>query len=305
MSGMPPGLDIEVTNRCNMNCVMCPREGLNASPMDMSLEFFKRIVDQAESYLEYICFSSRGESLLNGQVFGMIDHAKKAGIYTSMPTNGMLLNEQNGRALLDSGLDLLTVSIDATTPETYDRIRRGGDFRHVVENTERMVGLNRERKNPMTIVVQMVRLAENDPEIKGFKATWRNQRHVLAKTKPFSSRAGLVDNRSLSSRKGRRVCCSRIWKSLSLYADGTAVPCCDDFLCRYPLGNVNSNSIGEIWSGGPLTDLRRRHGAGEFEAIPMCRHCEFPRINFGKQVATFICDDLAVRKMLAFFALTY
>ena len=141
-SGMPAALFIEMTNRCNINCITCPRAELNARPQDMSFGLFKRIVDEARPYAEFVDFSFRGESLLNDNIFQMIGYAKRAGMLTSLPTNGLLLSEANCAALLGAGLDLLTVSIDAFSEGTYSRIKRGGDYQHVVGNVRRLVELN-------------------------------------------------------------------------------------------------------------------------------------------------------------------
>jgi len=281
---------------------MCPREQANAHPKDMSPELFRRIVDNAKGYVQYIDFSFRGEPLLNKNIFQMIDYAKKNGMNTSLQTNGLLLDRENSRLLLKAGLDLLTVSLDASSAKIYDKIRPGSDFGRVIENTRALIGLN--DKKQMTVIAQMVRMAENSSDLKDFKNYWKSQKGVLVRIKPFSSRAGLVHNDISPLGKGRCVQCSRLWRGMVVCADGRVVSCCNDFSCRHPMGDLNAHSIEEVWHGDKFVDLRRLHCQGKFDSISMCRECEFLRKDLLKQAATFFCDDLTLRKLLAFFNLS-
>lgn len=302
LPGMPIALIVEATNRCNLSCIMCPREQVNAYPQDMSLELFKRIVDDAKGYVQYIDFSFRGEPLLNKNIFQMIAYVKKNGINTSLQTNGLLLGRETGKLLLDAGLDLLTVSLDASSAEIYDKVRPGGDFYRALENTQELIRLN--DKNRMTIIAQMVRMAENYSELQAFKNYWKSRKNILVRIKPFSSRAGLVHT-NIPSYGGRQpVRCSRLWRSMVICADGKAVPCCNDFSCQYMLGDLNTDSIGKVWNGSKLVELRRLHCRNKLDAIPMCGKCEFFRTNLYKQAATFFCEDLTLRRLLAFFDLS-
>lgn len=305
LTGMPAGLCVETTNRCNMSCVMCPRGALDSQPGDMPFEFFKRIADEASGYVEFISFSFRGEPLLNRNLFQMVRYAKELGMRTSVLTNGMLLDEATGKELIESGLDLLSISIDAASQKVYNKIRCGGDFYRVIENTKRMIDLNKKAKQPMMIVAQMIRMEENLSEVQPFKAYWKRKSHVFPKIKPFSTRTGLIDNAILRLRKERPVRCSRMWRGMYVCADGTVVPCCNDYRCREQLGNLTSQSIKEIWNSESFVNLRRLHCEGKFEAVPICRGCEFLKTNFHKQLATFVFDDLVVRKLLAIFDLNY
>jgi MoaA/NifB/PqqE/SkfB family radical SAM enzyme len=281
---------------------MCPRQSLDNAPCDMSLGSFKRIVDEVKGAVEFVDLSSRGESLLNKDVFAMIAYAHAQGIGTSLPTNGMLLDEDARMRLVRSGLDLLTVSVDAHSPGTYGKIRPGGCFQHVVENVHRMVELDRRMRGRMTIIVQMVAMAENEHELRDFKAYWKSF-GVATKIKSFSNRSGLVKcgDAPLTGRAVAR--CSRVWRGMRVYADGTVVPCCNDFLGQMPLGDLVTQTIGQIWNGIPMAGIRERHAAGA-DALPLaCQSCEFSRIDFYKQTASFAIDDLTMRRSLVLFGL--
>ncbi len=56
---MPSSLVIEASNKCTMNCIMCPRDEARAHPCDMSFDLFKNVIDQSKGYTEFIDFTFR------------------------------------------------------------------------------------------------------------------------------------------------------------------------------------------------------------------------------------------------------
>jgi radical SAM protein with 4Fe4S-binding SPASM domain len=134
----------EVANRCNSLCATCP---LTYSPQEaarhLSLDEFKRLVDQLPA-LRRAVLQGIGEPLLNRDLTEMIRHLKQHGIYVVFNTNATLLTRRRQIALIDSGLDELRVSIDASTSETYRRVRGIPAFDRVVANVAAMVRTQRE-----------------------------------------------------------------------------------------------------------------------------------------------------------------
>jgi hypothetical protein len=101
---MPVCLYLETTNRCNLLCTTCPRtyEELEP-PADMSWELFTRIVDQLPD-IERAVLHGVGEPMLVKNLPMMVRYLKGRGAYVLFNTNGTLLNERNGRALIEAGL---------------------------------------------------------------------------------------------------------------------------------------------------------------------------------------------------------
>jgi radical SAM protein with 4Fe4S-binding SPASM domain len=63
-------------------------------------------------------------------------------------TNGTLLNDANGRALIEAGLDELRVSLDAAESEVYQMVRGKDFFAKIVENVRNFTRLQRELNAP-------------------------------------------------------------------------------------------------------------------------------------------------------------
>ena len=96
----PVCLYLEVTNRCNLLCTTCPRTYAELEPpADMSWELFTRIVDQVPN-LSRAVLHGVGEPMLVKNLPQMVRYLKDRGAYVLFNTNGTVLNEKNGRALI-------------------------------------------------------------------------------------------------------------------------------------------------------------------------------------------------------------
>ena len=133
----PICLYLEVTNRCNLLCTTCPRTYVELEPpADMSWELFTSIVDQAPN-IQRAVLHGVGEPMLVKNLPQMVRYLKDRGVYTLFNTNGTLLTEKNGRALIDAGLDELRVSLDASNPTSYLAVRGKNYFQRILHNVRR------------------------------------------------------------------------------------------------------------------------------------------------------------------------
>jgi MoaA/NifB/PqqE/SkfB family radical SAM enzyme len=125
---------LEVTNRCNLLCTTCPRtyEELEP-PADMSWELFTSIVDQVPDLARTVLHGV-GEPMLVKALPRMVRYLAERGVYTLFNTNGTVLSERSGRALIDAGLDELRVSLDASNATSFREIRGKNYFGRILKN---------------------------------------------------------------------------------------------------------------------------------------------------------------------------
>ncbi len=130
----PVCLYLETTNRCNLLCTTCPRtyEELEP-PADMSWDLFKSIVDQIP-LLHRAVLHGVGEPMLVKHLPRMVRYLKDRGTYVLFNTNGTVLNDRNGRALIAAELDELRVSFDAANAESYVAVRGKNYFNRILKN---------------------------------------------------------------------------------------------------------------------------------------------------------------------------
>lgn len=305
----PIELIIESTNKCNLSCIMCPREKMKSPITDIDFKLFKKAIDETRGNLELVDFSFRGEPLLAQNIFEMIAYAKSNNLKTYLQTNATLLDDDKSQKLLKSGLDLLTISLDAQTTETYSKIRKGINFNTVIKNIETFINYKKITKNNTFVILQIIPLKENYHEIDSFLRYWKNKSQVnIARVKPFSSRAGLINNslyinKKRIARKTSNKRCSRIWRSLTICSNGDVLPCCYDITGKYILGNLNYQRIGDIWNGKRICELRYRHSKADFNNLFPCTNCEILDIPLIEQSVIFILDSYSMHKILAFLNL--
>src|SRR5260221_14620433 len=130
----PICLYLETTNRCNLLCTTCPRTYAELEPpADMSWELFTSIVDQVPR-LQRAVLHGVGEPMLVKHLPKMVRYLKDRGTYVLFNTNGTVLTDLNGRALIAAGLDELRVSLDAATEKSYLAVRGKNYFKRILKN---------------------------------------------------------------------------------------------------------------------------------------------------------------------------
>jgi radical SAM protein with 4Fe4S-binding SPASM domain len=128
---LPVHLQVEPTNKCNLVCIMCPRDGLVQNSERMPLERFRFIYDQIKP--RRINLSGLGEPLLNKDIFKMSSYAGNNGSVVNLPSNFTLAGNYLDR-ILGSGISQIKVSIDAANRGTYLKIRGVDKFDEIVDS---------------------------------------------------------------------------------------------------------------------------------------------------------------------------
>jgi MoaA/NifB/PqqE/SkfB family radical SAM enzyme len=148
----PVCLYLETTNRCNLLCTTCPRTYEQLEPeADMPWSLFTQIIDQYPN-IARVVLHGIGEPMLVKDIAERVAYLKARNIYTLFNTNGTVLNEVNGRALIAAGLDELRVSLDAADPGVYQMVRGKDFFSRIVENVRNFTCLQRELNAPKPVV---------------------------------------------------------------------------------------------------------------------------------------------------------
>jgi MoaA/NifB/PqqE/SkfB family radical SAM enzyme len=111
----------------------------------MSESTFQRILEGLSAFdpIPTVYFGGIGEPTFNPRTVEWIAQAKALGGRVELITNGTTLTEKRARQLIDAGLDLLWVSIDGATPESYADVRLGAELPKVIENVARLRQMRR------------------------------------------------------------------------------------------------------------------------------------------------------------------
>ncbi len=137
---------LEPTNRCNLDCRTCVRHVWEEPAGSMGEDTFGRIVEGLKGLPgpPEVFFGGFGEPLFHPGIVAMIRRVKKAGARAELITNGVLLTEERARELVESGLDLLWVSLDGATPQGYADVRLGDALPGILDNLYRLRTIRRQ-----------------------------------------------------------------------------------------------------------------------------------------------------------------
>jgi len=128
----PGKLFVETTTRCNLGCVMCVKQTQHCEMPegDMSPAIFAAL-EPAFPHLEALVLNGIGEPLLHPGLEEFIRRAKSlmpASGWVGFQTNGLLLTGLRATSLVEAGLDKICISIDASSPDTFRKVREGGEL---------------------------------------------------------------------------------------------------------------------------------------------------------------------------------
>lgn len=276
VSKAPYSLMIEINNMCNLRCSMCATKNAKRKKGFMSMDLYKKIINQAAKYgVKHVSLHTVGEPLLHKNLVEMIEYAKKKGLYVLVSSNGQLLNKDLSERLVKSGLDILRLSLEGFDKELYEKIRVGGSFDRLVDNVKEFRKIrDTHGKKPM-IEINTILIKEDMQYAKQFLKFW----NLLVDQIKFSieqNQAGYSPHKihpSLRKYFTRKFPCHLLWSSMSIAWNGEVSACCIDFENKLLMGNINKNTLKQIWDNNLYNRYRKAQMHGKFNKMPLCGPC--------------------------------
>jgi len=232
----------------------------------MSWETFEKAVDECRGHTKTTYLHQIGEPLLHPDLLNFINYAEDAGIRASISTNCILLDERKSIGILGSDLSEIVLCIDSLKPDVFASIRRGGNLQTVAENIFRFIRLRQLLNDDMKVIVQMIAMKENIEEYDHFKKVFSSLGIDEAQVKGYSTFAGATARDE--SPPSRLPTCSKPYNSLTIQHNGDLVICCRDYDGITKMGNINEQTITEVWNSSEYNKLRKSFKTSEF-----CRKC--------------------------------
>ena len=291
VAGFPYHLTIETGNFCTLHCPLCPTgQGKEGLPKGFLVSAdLKKIIDEIGDYLLILELYNWGEPLLNKGFFEMIRYARNKNIIVTTSSNLNVFDDEMSRELIQSGLNLLMVSLDGASQETVETYQRGNNFAEVVGNIRRIVKEKRRLKSRKPLVqwkffvtkytekevLEAKRLAEEigvnyiefakilcdmsqrfflDPE-----SQFENIKDWL----PQNERYSAYNNNSKSRKKALKNDCSSLWTRSVINWDGTIFPCCNVYEKKWGFGNALEEGFAKIWNNEDYQSSRKRIADGK------------------------------------------
>lgn len=280
----PEFVIIENTNFCNISCVFCANSQMKRTKGFIRKELFEKIIkDCVEQNINNIIIQGYGEPLLDKDYVAKVNFAKEQGIkHVQCVTNGILLNEEVSRGLIKAQLDSINISIDAASEETYRNIHKDSSgkessdkFKTILKNIDQLIKIRKfyNSKKPH-IQLRFKDFELNKGELKNFIQAYTGCVDEINIYMNITNWPGSTVNNNLP--KGIPMIkfpCRNLWSTLFITHDGRAALCCQDYECQVELGNLNNETIMDVWRSERLRAIRQTHLQDKFDSVSVCRDC--------------------------------
>ncbi|KPA09273.1 radical SAM additional 4Fe4S-binding domain-containing protein [Candidatus Magnetomorum sp. HK-1] len=272
----PLNVYLDINTNCNLQCKFCIRgyakdwKELTPSYFKnkrIGLDTFKMIIDECSYHgLQGLWFGG-GETLIEKNILEMIRYARNKKISdTCIVTNGLLLTQNIIDTLFDIPITRISISVDAFKEETYKKLR-GGNYSKLMSSLQYLIDKKKSHKYLPIIRLTFIDLPENKDEKEAFINYWKNKVDVIdiQKMQQFNKSKIISINK-------RSIKCTFPWRSVMVMADGNVMPCCSLLVTEEnTMGNINKNSLKEIWDSNRFESFRQNMKDGIFtETCKMC-----------------------------------
>jgi sulfatase maturation enzyme AslB (radical SAM superfamily) len=255
-------VNLELTNACNLKCTFCPTgNGRMTRPRGLMRDATLDRALAGAGPLEFALLFQWGEPLLHPRFLELARTARAFAGRTLVTTNGTLLDDRRVAALLEAGLDRVTISIDGDAA-THEAVR-GVPLARTEEGLERLIAERDRRGAGTAIDVSMVVAPETEGAAAAFAAR-------------YAARVDRVQSIPLLTEGPRRTRCREPWRGgLVVLRDGTVTVCCVDHDGALAVGHVETDRLEDLWNGPKMRALRRCHVSGDLPA-PCATCTEYP-----------------------------
>jgi 8-amino-3,8-dideoxy-alpha-D-manno-octulosonate transaminase len=237
-------VSIETTSICNLNCHYCPNSTVGRDNEFMKESTFYNIVDSLKeynnNYTGEIYPHFYGEPLLDTRLESFVMYVKKQHPLSIVKiyTNGELLSIERYYTLKEAGVDQFVISQHTDKPSN---------------NILKLYNYTIEKSIKVDDIV--------------YNETY--------KQKIFFNRGGLVDTEPhTANRLSQMVHCTGVHNQMTFDYKGNAVLCCQDYLSNHTYGNIDKQSISEIWNNSVYMRTRNLILFG-FLPLKICRTCMY------------------------------
>ncbi len=302
----PYAVNLNPCGICNFKCKFCPATSKDLRPdfqkhMDeirtfMPMELFYKIADgflELEEQTKVIYLTMTGEPLLHPHIAEMVDYLKRKNVCRDVRiiSNGSKLTPQLNQDLINAGLDVLKVSVEALDTSGYKKLCGVDlDYDEFLRNIEDYY--NRCQGTNSTIVAKILTITlEDENALDKFYEMYEPITHYQEVRNVEQIWPGFVYDSEIEgdhieipvSEVGYDGVCPAAFVELGINVDGSVGLCKKDWAGQLCLGNVNDMSIRQIWESPKRREYHLQHLKGRAATNPFCNICR--RSHFGDTIS--------------------
>ena len=298
--GTPLSILIDPCNICNFKCTFCPTSdakllksvGRPKGIMDFNL--FCKIIEDIKEFKEKIKrlhLYKDGEPFLNKDLSSMISCAKQSNVadYIETTTNASLISKNVAKEIIEAGLDVIRISIEHINDDGYKKVTGSfSDYEMIRKNVEYLFNLKQKMNSSLKIHAKIIDVGLSDSEKHKFIQDFSNISDSInidtlmgwsnSDIKDFTLGNESTIKTNIDSnyflKKDRKVC-PEPFKTMSINFNGLVSVCCVDWSLGTVIGDVNNESLFNIWNGEKLQRFRILHLSQQRNQIKACSNCHY------------------------------
>ncbi len=124
----PIYVQFALSKSCNLNCKMCGSVEARKNERNLSLEEIKKLNEILDKIGVGVIILTGGEPFLRNDLPDIIKTFAEKKIEVRLQTNGILATEEKVKAVINSGLKDVTISLDTLDPKKQDFICNSKDI---------------------------------------------------------------------------------------------------------------------------------------------------------------------------------
>lgn len=283
----PESFSIETVNICNAKCWFCPQPDHTRSKGYMEIDVFKKIIDeisQNKNKVKSIALFMDGEPSLHKKLIDFLVYAKSKKIKNIYLSSNMeFFNEKLIESIfankVDGTLKYVIASLDGLSEKTHSSNRIGVDSKKAYFNTELLISKRKKYKSFYPWVFPRMLINEtNHHEEFDFYNFWKDKADKVLRTE-MHNWGGQIDEKKIfqNEEKPFSSVCYFPFSQIFIQIDGKVRICCLDVDGKNIYGDLNKNSIKEIWNNQDFESLRKNLTNKDKENLPeLCKNCTYP-----------------------------
>lgn len=283
---------VEPTNTCNFRCSYCPtgdtdllrKVGRKNKLMDFDL--FCKVVDDMRAFprkLKMVNLYKDGESLIHPRFCDMVRYLRAADVTEKMwlKTNGSLLSPEMNAELVACGLDMIGISVQHVHAQGFMDIAGVRiDYEEYRENVLDLYRQSRQTETLVSVKIADVGLTQTDKQTFyddfGDRCDFVTVEGLHGWSASEYKDWKLGTNNSFDGNpRTPKIACPLVMYMLTVNSNGDISICNDDWMHAHQIGNVNTESLTDIWNGSRLRDFRLMHLEGRKHENAACHHCDY------------------------------
>lgn len=278
---------------CNHTCLFCPQSVHKPKKARwLDLDVLRKVLGEMPEQGIQLGLSSYSETITAPNLVESVRLMKeiRPGLRIAMATNGTVFREQVISDLMEAGLDHLSFSFDAATPEDYAKMMQSDHFQQAWDSLEKIVEMRARKQSPMVITTHIMAFEGREAAFEKFKEYW-DQKLDFVQWRRVANWGGDVwglDKQMAAAgfvpahkTPEQRYPCFSIFHHFKLNWDGYYYPCVvavPDYEqqlqrhCVPPLGHASEITWQQAWEN--LQDMRQAHLEGRWDAYDACKSCD-------------------------------